>query len=117
MQTPPAYSAKSVDGVRAYDAARSGEPLELQPVEVEVTGWQIGSMNGTDLDVSIVCGTGTYIRSLARDLGRATRSAAHLSSLRRIRSGPFHVRDAFSLDCLKSDRPPLRKLSVVAVDE
>ena len=117
MQTPPAYSAKSVDGVRAYDAARSGEPLELRPVEVEVSSWQIGDLNGKDLDVSIVCGTGTYIRSLARDLGRATGSAAHLSALRRVRSGPFHVRDAFSLDCLKSDRPPLRRLSVVADDE
>ena len=117
MQTPPAYSAKSVDGVRAYDAARSGEPLELRPVEVEVCRWQIGDLNGKDLDVSIVCGTGTYIRSLARDLGRATGSAAHLSALRRVRSGPFHVRDAFSLDCLKSDRPPLRRLSVVADDE
>jgi tRNA pseudouridine55 synthase len=116
-QTPPAYSAKSVEGVRAYDAARSGEPLNLAPVEVDVTRWNVGELKGADLDVSIECGTGTYIRSLARDLGRLTDSAAHLASLRRIRSGPFHVRDAFTLDQLTRDRPSLKRLTVVASDD
>ena len=113
-QVPPAYSAKSVDGVRAYDAARTGEPLDLTPVEVDVLAWSIGALEGADLRVSIDCGTGTYIRSLARDLGRMTGSAAHLASLRRTRSGPFDVRDAFTIDQLKEDTPPLRTLSVVA---
>ena len=115
-QLPPAYSAKSVDGVRAYDAARTGELLDLKPVQVNVAAWTVGALRGSDLDVSIVCGTGTYIRSLARDLGRMTGSAAHLASLRRTRSGPFDVRDAFSIEQLKADAPPLRTLSVVAGD-
>jgi tRNA pseudouridine55 synthase len=113
-QMPPAYSAKSVDGVRAYDAARKGAALELAPVEVEVFDWKIRGRSETTIDVTITCGTGTYIRALARDLGRITGSAAHLTSLRRVRSGVFDVADAATVETLKSDPPPLRRLSVVA---
>lgn len=113
-QVPPAFSAKSVDGVRAYDAARRGEALELHPVAVEVISWQIDAERESEIDVTITCGTGTYIRALARDLGRATDSAAHLTVLRRIRSGSFDVADAATFDDIRSNRPALRKLSVVA---
>jgi tRNA pseudouridine55 synthase len=113
-QVPPAFSAKSVDGVRAYDAARRGEALDLQPADVEVFGWDVNAERELEIDVTITCGTGTYIRALARDLGRMTDSAAHLTALRRIRSGPFDVGDAATLDTICSARPPLRKLSVVA---
>ncbi len=113
-QVPPAFSAKSVDGVRAYDAARRGEALELQPAEVEVSGWQIDAERDGEIDVTITCGTGTYIRALARDLGRMTGSAAYLTSLRRLRSGPFDVSDAPTLDTICTLRPALQKLSVVA---
>jgi tRNA pseudouridine55 synthase len=113
-QVPPAFSAKSVDGVRAYDAARRGEMLDLQPTDVEVIGWEIDAERESEIDVTITCGTGTYIRALARDLGRLTESAAHLTALRRIRSGPFDVADAATLDTICSARPALRKLSVVA---
>lgn len=115
-QVPPAYSAKSVDGIRAYDAARLGEPLELQPVEVNVSGLTVTAMRENEIDVTIECGTGTYIRSLARDLGRSTGSAAHLAALRRTRSGAFRVEDATTVDVLKTDPPRLRHLSVVASD-
>ncbi len=97
-QRPPAYSAKSVDGVRAYAAARRGAPLELEPVRVRVHAWDVLSRDGADLRARITCGGGTYIRALARDLGRATESAAHLTALRRTRSGAFTVDDADSLD-------------------
>lgn len=116
MQVPPAYSAKSVDGTRAYDAARKGEPLDLAPVEVTVTAWTIREARECELDVTIECGSGTYIRALARDLGRAAGSAAHLSSLRRTRSGRFTVEDAVSVDRIKDSPPPVRKLSVIADD-
>lgn len=115
-QMPPAYSAKSVDGVRAYDAARRGEAIDLKPVDVEVKSWDITAERESEIDVTITCGTGTYIRALARDIGRATGSAAHLSGLRRVRSGVFDVRDAFTFDQICSARPVLRKLSVVASD-
>ena len=103
-QQPPAYSAKKVNGVRAYDAARRGIPLELADSTVMVHRWEIrGWRDESALDVSIVCGGGTYIRSLARDLGRLAGSAAHLGSLRRARSGPFSVSDAVALDSLAPD--------------
>lgn len=114
QQVPPAYSAKSVDGTRAYDAARSGTPLDLPPVPVSVHGWTIVERRPDEIDVVITCGTGTYIRSLARDLGRLTGSAAHLRALRRTRCGEFDVSDAVSLETLKVSPPPLRILRVSA---
>jgi tRNA pseudouridine55 synthase len=116
-QVPPRYSAKSVDGTRAYDAARKGEPLVLAPVTVDVRSWIIRNVRLNEIDVAIECGTGTYIRSLARDLGTATGSAAHLTSLRRIRSGAFDVRDAATVDELRTCRPELKRLSIVASHE
>jgi tRNA pseudouridine55 synthase len=116
MQVPPAYSAKSVDGRRAYDAARRGEPIELAPVLVTVHEWLIREQHPEWIKATITCGGGTYIRALARDLGRATGSAAHLQSLRRTRCGNFDVRDAASLEDLRNAPPPLRGLSVVSGD-
>jgi len=115
-QVPPDYSAKSVDGTRAYAAARKGAALALEPVRVRVHEWIVRDRRNDEIDVTITCGTGTYIRALARDLGRLTGSAAHLASLRRSRSGPFDVRDAHSLDQLKVSPPSLRQLEVVARD-
>lgn len=115
-QIPPSYSAKLVDGTRAYDAARRGAPLTLAPVEVDVASWSIRGARENEIDVVIECGTGTYIRSLARDLGRATGSAAHLISLRRTRSGPFDVRDAATVEELRVSPPRLRILRIVAID-
>lgn len=114
LQTPPAYSAKSVGGVRAYGAARRGEPLELAPVAVTVHEWDIRELNDSSMRTVITCSGGTYIRALARDLGRAVGSAAHLSGLRRMSVGDFRLSDAFSLEQLAAGRPPLRSLRVVA---
>jgi len=108
LQVPPAYSAKRVGGRRAYAAARAGEVLELAPARVEVFAWRDIRRDGDTLFASIACGGGTYIRALARDLGRLTASAAHLGALRRTRSGPFHVRDAVTLDELRAGKAILR---------
>ena len=114
-QHPPTYSAKQVDGVRAYDAARRGEPLTLRTVRVDVHSWTVRGWRGPGhLDVTVTCGGGTYIRALARDLGRLARSAAHLVALRRTRSGPFRVDDAVPVDALRRDsmvRSPLEGLA------
>ena len=101
LQRPPAYSAKQVGGVRAYAAARRGRPLSLEPVGVTVYEWIVLGRHGADLDVEISCRGGTYVRALARDLGEATGSAAHLATLRRIRSGAFDVASAQSLDAVE----------------
>lgn len=100
-QVPPAYSAKQVNGVRAYAAARRGEPLVLRPTTVVVHQWDVRAQHGADLEVTITCGGGTYVRSLARDLGVAAGSAACLRSLRRIRSGHFDIAGAATLDQLR----------------
>ncbi len=113
-QVPPAYSAKSVDGVRAYDAARRGVPLELTPVDVVVHGWVLSSVTDDSVSAVITCSGGTYIRALARDLGRLVGSAAHLASLRRTRVGAFDVQDASTLENLVADRTRIRSLRVVA---
>jgi tRNA pseudouridine55 synthase len=102
LQRPPAFSAKQVDGVRAYRAARRGRPLELEPVAVHVSGWRVLKRDRADLDVEITCGPGTYVRALARDLGEATSSAAHLTALRRLRSGPFEVGTAQTLEVIEA---------------
>jgi tRNA pseudouridine55 synthase len=103
-QTPPAYSAKQVDGVRAYAAARRGTPLVLRAETVVVYEWTILAGRHDELDVRITCGGGTYIRSLARDLGALSGSAAHLSALRRTRSGPFDLANAASVDAVRAGR-------------
>ena len=100
LQTPPDYSAKQVAGRRAYAAARAGAPLVLEPVAVVVHSWEIRRRAAAELDATITCGGGTYVRALARDLGRSAGSAAHLTALRRVRSGPFTVANAVSLDDL-----------------
>ncbi len=110
MQVPPDYSAKQVEGQRAYAAARRGAPMQLQPTRVRVDGWTVHALSSTQMDVTITCGGGTYIRALARDVGRLAGSAAHLLSLRRLRSGPFDVADAAPLEMLArvGVRPLLR---------
>jgi tRNA pseudouridine55 synthase len=107
VQHPPQYSAKQVAGRRAYAAARRGESVELVPVTVIVHAWTIHGWRGADLDVTITCGGGTYIRALARDSGRAAGSAAHLAALRRTRSGPFDVAQAVTTEQLREGEAPL----------
>lgn len=106
-QVPPAYSAKQVGGVRAHAAARAGAALELAPASVVVHAWEVLARRDADLDVRITCGGGTYVRALARDLGRLCGRAAHLAQLRRIRSGVFDVRDGVSLDALAAGHAAL----------
>src|SRR2546423_5601469 len=113
-QVPPAYSAKTVDGTRAYDAARRGGPLQLPAVDVSIHSWRIGSWVSGTLSAVITCSGGTYVRALARDLGRLTSSAAHLASLRRTRAGGFDVVDAATLESLAKDAPRVKWLRVVA---
>lgn len=99
-QVPPSFSAKHVDGKRAYAVARRGGDVQLPPVSVTVHGWGVVGWDGADLRVRISCAGGTYIRALARDLGRAVDSAAHCLTLRRTASGPAHVDDAVAVSAL-----------------
>lgn len=113
-QVPPAFSAKQVDGQRAYISARKGEDLDLKPVSVTVHKWEVHSYSDGLLRATITCTAGTYIRSLARDLGRLTGSAAHLEELRRTRSGEFAVSNALTIQQLQESPPVPMKLRIVA---
>jgi tRNA pseudouridine55 synthase len=113
-QIPPDYSAKSVDGTRAYQAARRGAPLDLKPVEVTVHRWEVLELQSESLQARVTCSGGTYVRALARDLGRLTSSAAHLAALRRTRVGAFDISDASRLEDLENRPVRLRPLRVVA---
>jgi tRNA pseudouridine55 synthase len=97
-QVPSTYSAIKVDGRRAYDLARAGEEVQLKAREVTVSRFDVLAERraGTvvDLDVVVDCSSGTYIRSLARDLGAALGVGGHLTALRRTRIGPFDVAQA-----------------------
>ena len=104
QQVPSAVSAIKVDGKRAYARVRAGEEVVLEPRAVTVSEFELlASRRETfaiDLDVRVVCSSGTYIRSLARDLGAALGVGGHLTALRRTRVGPFDVREAHELDTL-----------------
>lgn len=102
-QIPPAYSAKQRGGQRAYVAARRGAPLDLAPANITVYDWAVSSWDGTTLVASVSCSGGTYVRALARDLGRVANSAAHLTTLRRRQSGPFCVEQAATLVALEDN--------------
>jgi tRNA pseudouridine55 synthase len=112
-QVPSSVSAIKVDGVRSYARVRSGEEVELpaRPVtvsEFEVLGRSIdpeGPEGSLDLEVRVTCSSGTYIRALARDLGRDLGVGGHLTALRRTRVGPFEVAAAAPLDELVAGRP------------
>ncbi|GAB1341432.1 tRNA pseudouridine(55) synthase TruB [Gemmatimonas sp.] len=99
-QVPPAYSAKHIGGQRAYDLARKGRDVQLAPVEVYVHAWEWLGAGDSWLRTRITCGGGTYIRALARDLGRALGTAAHCRELRRVASGPAQVTNAAALELL-----------------
>jgi len=101
MQAPPAYSAIKVDGERAYDLARAGEVVELaeRPILIEALTL-VETPDPDHATFEVTCGKGTYIRSLARDMGRALGSAAHVTSLRRVAVGPFTETHMISLENL-----------------
>lgn len=99
-QIPPRYSAIRVDGVRAYKNARKGTEMDMPPREVFVRGIEILAFKLPDVELKIACGKGTYIRSLANDIGVACGSGAYLAGLRRTAIGNYRVDDANKMDDL-----------------
>lgn len=93
-QFPPIYSAKQIDGKRAYDYAREGKILELKPSTVEVYSFEVSTECFPEIHFTISCSKGTYIRSLASDFGKLLHSGATLIELRRIASGGFNIENA-----------------------
>ena len=103
-QVPPIYSAIKIDGARAYDLARraaangSGDIPELKPRPITIDSLKVVESDAQTAIFEVACGKGAYVRALARDIGRALGSAAHVIHLRRMSVGPFHIENAISLD-------------------
>jgi tRNA pseudouridine55 synthase len=102
-QVPSSVSAVKVDGRRAYDRVRAGEHVVLPARRVHVAAFDLRSRDGDLLDVHVECSTGTYVRALARDLGAALGTGAHLTALRRTRVGSIDLSRASTLDELAAD--------------
>jgi tRNA pseudouridine55 synthase len=101
LQVPPVYSAIKVGGRKAYDMARKGEEVDMAPRKVHIYELKLLRWESPNAVVRVRCSRGTYIRSIAHDIGEAMGSHAHLVSLRRIRLGPFSVERATPLEELK----------------
>ncbi len=98
LQTPPVYSAKKIDGTRAYELARAGEEVAVRQALITIYEMEIVEYALPRVRIRVRCSKGTYIRSLAHEIGQALRSGAHLTSLRRTRSGGFTLEKAYELD-------------------
>ncbi len=101
LQTPPPYSAKRLGGVRAYKLARQQKPVNLTPVEVEIYALELLSFDGQHLRFAVECSGGTYVRSLAHDLGQKVGCGAHLAGLRRTAVAEFTENRAVTLERLQ----------------
>ncbi|MDA3882867.1 MAG: tRNA pseudouridine(55) synthase TruB [Bacteroidales bacterium] len=97
MQTPPIYSAKIINGVRAYKSAREGEEVTMTAVPVTIYEHELIGYSENTARIRFVCSKGTYIRSLAYDIGKALNSGAFLSSLRRTKSGGFDIQQCIAI--------------------
>jgi tRNA pseudouridine55 synthase len=101
MQTPPPYSAKRVGGTRAYELARQNKPVQLEPVEVEVYALELLSFDGIRARMAVECSGGTYVRSLAHDIGQKLGCGAYLEGLRRTAVAEFTLDKSVTLEALE----------------
>lgn len=106
LQVPPMVSAIKRGGERLYKKARRGETVEIEPRPVSVYAFDVTARRGDDVDFRVECSKGTYVRSLAHDLGQALGVGAHLTALRREAIGPFRVDEAYTLDALVAATRP-----------
>ena len=100
-QRPPLFSACKVDGKRAYDLARKGSDMQLEPKQIRIDNIELLEYELPKIRVRVTCGKGTYIRSLARDIGEALESGAYLSELTRTRVGEFKLTDCIKIEAIQ----------------
>ena len=96
-QVPPPFSAKKIGGVPSYKMARKNQAVEIAPSRVQIEQFEMVKLDSPFMTFRVVCSPGTYIRSLAHDLGKRLGYGAHLTALRRIQSGEFRIENAVSL--------------------
>ena len=116
-QLPPMYSAKKVDGKKLYEHARKGVEIERKPVKIKITRLEMtdaATNPQSSIRIRVACSAGTYIRTLAEDIGRAIGTGAHLEELRRTRAGIFDLSQAVTIEQLDADDDPSRRLLSMA---
>jgi tRNA pseudouridine55 synthase len=105
-QVPPAYSAVKIDGKRAFDYARKGQEVEIKPKLLVIDEIEVLKFEDMQLTIRVVCSKGTYIRALARDIGEALNSGAHLTALQRTQVGEIRLEDCMEVEdfikCIES---------------
>lgn len=102
MQTPPMFSALKKDGVRLYRLARKGQTVDRSPREIKVESLRLWTLGASELGLEVTCSKGTYIRTLAADMGQSLGCGAHLKTLRRLSCGHLSVENAISLDDIEN---------------
>ncbi len=100
LQQPPIFSAKKIEGERAYEAARRGDDIKMPTRKVTIKTFDIININLPDIDFRIICSKGTYIRSIAYDYGKILNTGGHLTALRRTKIGDFSVDNAHSIESI-----------------
>jgi tRNA pseudouridine55 synthase len=103
-QIPPIYSAVMIDGKRAYDLARKGKEAEMKPRTITIKAFDITGIDGAVVSFKVICSKGTYIRSLAHDLGQKLGVGGHLSTLVRTRIGDYKLEDALTIEDIQEIR-------------
>lgn len=116
MQAPPLWSAKKIEGRRSYDLARAGKARALAPCAVHVESFRITALRGDTAEFRVDCSGGTYVRSLVNDLGESLGCGAHLTALRRLRSGPFTIEQSSTLEALMGRETALREALIPMED-
>lgn len=110
-QYPPVFSALKKDGKRLYEYARKGEEVTIEPRQIHIKEFEITRIELPEIDFRVVCGKGTYIRSLAFDFGKALKSGAHLKVLRRTKIGTSDVNDAMTIESFEKKLGPKIELN------
>lgn len=106
-QIPPMYSAKKINGQKMYSLARAGKIVERRPQEIQIYSLKLTSYDWPDLSIEVACSAGTYIRTLAKDIGEKLGTGAYCAELRRTKIGPYKVEDAIKINKDKEfDREP-----------
>lgn len=112
QQVPPQFSAKQVDGRRAYLSARKNKEIKMDPVGITIHEFEVTRVDLPEVDFRVVCSKGTYIRALARDFGKALNTGAYLTSLRRTKTGDYTIGDALNIEQFEAllDMPDLHSV-------
>ncbi len=111
LQTPPVFSAKQVNGKRAYESARKGKHVDIPPSKIRIYEFRIIRFEFPEVDFLIRCSKGTYIRTIANDFGKRLESGSYLKALRRTESHPYRIEKSMSVESILALLEPSKKLS------